>query len=160
MPSHYSSIQIALHWVIVLLIAFQFLVHDPMSEAWRQFVKGQEVTPTALVAAHVFAGIAVLVLLVWRLFLRMTRGVPPLPAEESAILKLIAHLTHWGLYALMVLVPISGLVAWFGGVEAAAEGHEVLKTLLLILVVLHVAGVFYHQFVLKTNLMDRMRKSG
>lgn len=160
MPSHYSRIQIALHWVIVLLIAFQFLVHDPMSEAWRQFVKGQEVTPTALVAAHVFAGIAVLVLLVWRLFLRMTRGVPPLPAEESAILKLIAHLTHWGLYALMVLVPISGLVAWFGGVEAAAEGHEVLKTLLLILVVLHVAGAFYHQFVLKTNLMDRMRKSG
>ncbi|THD72798.1 cytochrome b [Thalassobius vesicularis] len=160
MPTHYSRAQIALHWVIFLLIAFQFVANEPMGEAWRAVKKGQEVSFDPLVAAHVFAGIAVLALVVWRLALRLTRGVPPLPAEEPAHLKLVAHLTHWGLYAFMVLVPLSGLVAWFGSVEPAGEAHEVLKTLLMILVILHVAGALYQQLVLKTNIMERMKKAG
>ncbi len=160
MPTHYSRAQIALHWVIFVLIAFQFLANGPISKAWNTYLKGGEVAFSPLIAGHVFAGGAVALLLIWRLGLRLTRGVPPLPKEEPPLLKTIAHVTHWALYALMLVVPISGSVAWFGGVKAAAEAHEVLKTLLLALVVLHVAGALYHQFVLKTNLMERMKKAG
>lgn len=160
MPSHYSRAQIALHWVIFLLIAFQFIASDAMSEAWRAVVKSQEVGFNPLVAAHVFVGGAVLLLVLWRLMLRLTRGVPPLPEEEPPVLKLVAHVTHWALYALMILVPVSGAVAWLGGIKPAAEAHEVLKTLLMILVILHVAGALYQQLVLKTNIMARMKKAG
>jgi len=160
MPTHYSRAQIALHWVIFLLIAFQFIAHDPMSDAWDKVEEGLDVAFNPLVAAHVFAGLSVLALVIWRLVLRFTRGVPPLPEEESPAMQKVAHLTHWALYALMALVPISGAVAWFGLVEPAAEAHEVMKSILLVLVGLHVLGALYHQFVLKTNLIDRMKKSG
>jgi len=160
MPTHYSRAQIALHWVIFLLIAFQFIAHEPMSDAWHKVARGMDVAFNPLVAAHVFGGLSVLVLLIWRLALRLTRGVPPLPAEEPPAMQMAAHVTHWALYALMVLVPVSGAVAWFGLVKPAAEAHEVMKSILLVVVGLHVLGALYHQFVLKTNLMDRMKKSG
>ena len=76
------------------------------------------------------------------------------------MLKLVAHVTHWALYALMILLPIGGGMAWFGGVEFAAEVHGTIAPVLMFLIVLHVVGALYHQFVLKTNLMDRMRKPG
>jgi cytochrome b561 len=59
----------------------------------------------------------------------------------------------------MILMPVSGSVAWFGGVEAAAQGHNILKIALLALIALHVAGALWHQFVLKDGLIARMRRA-
>lgn len=160
MPTHYSRIQIALHWIVFLLIAFQFFAHDPMEEAWEAVTEGTGAAVSAMAWAHVFAGVAVLLLVLLRLVVRVTRGVPPVPAEEPPMLKLVAHVTHWALYALMILLPIGGGMAWFGGVEFAAEVHGTIAPVLMFLIVLHVVGALYHQFVLKTNLMDRMRKPG
>jgi cytochrome b561 len=70
---------------------------------------------------------------------------------------MIATGTHLGLYLVLLLTAASGSVAWFGGVETAGDVHEAMTTVLLILVGLHVAGALYQQFVLKTNIMDRMR---
>ena len=50
-------------------------------------------------------------------------------------------------------------MAWFGGVDLAAQGHNVLKIVLLALVALHVLGALYHQFVLKDGLINRMRRA-
>ena len=33
-PKGYSARQIRLHWIVTALIVLQFLLHDPMSEAW------------------------------------------------------------------------------------------------------------------------------
>lgn len=66
---------------------------------------------------------------------------------------------HWALYVLMLALPITGLLAWFGGVTALADPHgEILKVLLWVMIVLHVAAALYHQFVLRDNLLNRMRK--
>ncbi len=73
------------------------------------------------------------------------------------MLKLAAHLTHWTLYALMILMPLSGALAWFGDVELGAIVHNILKLPLLVLVLLHVLAALFHQFVLKTNLIARMK---
>lgn len=72
---------------------------------------------------------------------------------------MLAKLTHVGLYALMILMPLSGAVAWFGGVETAAQGHNVLRIVLLALVALHVVGALYHQFVLRDGTLARMRRA-
>ena len=160
MPAGYSRSQIILHWLIFLLITVQFLLHEPMSEAWDRMEDGLAVSFDPLVASHVVTGGLVFLLVMWRVVLRLKRGAPELPAEEPPALKLIANLTHMGLYVLMVLMPISGAVAWFGGAEAAAEAHEVMKALLLLLVGLHIAGALYQQFVLKTNIMARMKRPG
>ena len=160
MPTAYSRSQIMLHWLIFLLITVQFLLHEPMSEAWDRVEDGLAVSFDPLVASHVVLGGLIFLLMMWRVVLRLKRGAPELPAEEPPALKLIANLTHMGLYVLMVLMPISGAVAWFGGAEAAAEAHEVMKALLLLLVGLHIAGALYQQFVLKTNIMARMKQPG
>lgn len=160
MPTAYSRTQIALHWVVFLLIALQFLLHDRISEAWDRIEDGLPFEFHPLIAAHVFGGLLILALVLWRIVLRGTRGAPALPAEEPAAMQLVARLTHLGLYALMLLMPVSGAVAWFGGAEAAAEAHEVMRILLLALVALHVLGALYQQFVLKTDIMARMKRAG
>lgn len=158
-PKGYSRTQIALHWGAAILIVLQFVLHEPIADAWRIMERGGQVAFDPIVSLHVFGGIAVLALAVWRLVLRSSRGVPPPPEAEPARLKVAAHLTHLSLYVLLILMPITGIFAWFGGVEAAAEVHEALRIALLALVALHVAAALWHQFWLKDGLMLRMKRA-
>jgi cytochrome b561 len=157
-PAGYSRLQIALHWIAAVLIVLQFVLHDSISAAWDAIGKGIETAFDPLVMAHVVGGMLVLLLAFWRLSIKARRGAPAIPGD-SAVQRAVARLTHVGLMALMVLMPVSGAAAWFGGVEAAAEGHEALKVVLMALVALHVAGALYHQFVLKDGVLDRMRRA-
>jgi cytochrome b561 len=157
-PTGYTRAQIALHWITVLLVALQYILHDAMSEAWEAVVAGTEVVFHPLVSLHVFAGALVAILTFIRLGLRLSHGAPPPPESEHAALKLVAHATHWAFYALLILMPVSGAVAWFNNVEPAAEAHEAMKVVLLALIALHVVAALVHQFVFKTNLMARMKR--
>jgi len=155
-PTGYSRAQVVLHWLIAALIILQYVLHEPIAEAWELVEEGREVVFHPLIAQHVFGGLVVLALAIWRLEIRARRGAPPPPEQEHPALKLAAHATHWLFYALMILMPVSGAAAWFGGIELAAEGHEAMKVVLLALFVVHVAGALMHRFVLKTGVMERM----
>lgn len=152
----YSRTQIVLHWAAFAVVAQQYLFKDAISAAWERASEGVEVAFDPLVLGHVVGGALVLVLAIWRLMLRSWRGVPPQSGSSSQ--KMLAKVSHLGLYALMFLMPISGSVAWFGGVEAAAFGHNVMKVMLLAFIALHVAGALYHQFVLRDGILTRMRR--
>lgn len=156
-PAGYSRVQIALHWIVVLLIVQQYLLKDGIADAWEASRAGLEVPFDPLVAVHVAGGALIMAFALWRLVLRARRGAPA--AVGSAKLQMLARLTHAGLYALMILMPVTGAMAWFGGVEAAAQGHNLLKVVLLVLVALHVVGALYHHFVLKDAMLDRMRRA-
>jgi len=157
-PKGYTRLQIVLHWLIVILLAGMFLNEDAISDAFRLLLRQGSFEQSPLVIAHVFGGISILVLVTVRFVIKARRGAPPQPEHEPEILKLAATFAHLGLYALMFLVPIAGIVAWFGQQGWAGEVHQVLQTLLLILAGLHVAGAFYQQFVLKSDVLKRMRK--
>jgi cytochrome b561 len=150
--------QIALHWLAVALVAQQYLFHDAISASWERINQGLTAAFDPLVLAHVAGGALIMAFAIWRLTLRARRGVPP-AIESSRSQAILAKLTHGGLYVLMVLMPISGSVAWFGGVGAAAQAHNVLKIILLALIVLHVIGALYHQFVLRDGTLARMRRA-
>ncbi|SMH49997.1 cytochrome b [Maritimibacter sp. HL-12] len=158
MPTGYTRIQIALHWLVFILVVLQFVLHDSIADAWERIEDGLEVGFDPLVAQHVFTGLLILLLVMIRMAIKAKRGAPALPENEPAILKLAAHGTHLALYALLILMPVSGAVAWFGGVEKAADGHEAMKVLVLVLVAVHVAGALFQHFVLKSNVLTRMRK--
>ncbi len=157
MVKGYSRVQIALHWAIFALIAFQIVASDWMSEAWRAVGNGTVPVVDALVRGHIIGGIAVLLLALWRVGLRLGRGAPEVPPGPPMV-QLAGRVTHLALYGLMVLVPVSGMVAWFGGVAAAAEGHVLLKNLMIALILLHVVAALYHQFIVKDGLLNRMRR--
>jgi cytochrome b561 len=157
-PAGYSVSQIALHWTIAALILVQFLVHDGIEHAWDAFEDGGVLTSGDMPLAylHIAFGIAVLVLAVARVWLRLTRGAPSLPAEEPAVARIAAHSVHGLIYLLIFLVPLSGAVAWFLGIGPAAEAHEILKSVLLVVVVVHVLGALVQHFVIKSNVLMRI----
>lgn len=154
----YSGLQIALHWLIFLLFAVNYVVSDDMGKALRKLkeLDGGAEAAGVTVQLHVWVGIAVLALTVIRLGLRFARGVPGLPAGHP-LMNRLAHWGHLALYLLLILLPVSGIMAWFGGVEEAGEAHEVLVNVTLILIIVHATAALFHQYVLKDNLLARMR---
>lgn len=157
MPRGYSRTQIALHWIIAILLAPQFLFDDGISQAFRTLMKDGIATMTTGAVVHIVPGVAIFVLVLWRLGLRLTRGAPEAPGEPG-LQRTAGIVVHWLLYALLIILPVTGLFGWFGGVGAAGEVHEILQNLLLVLIGLHVVAALWHQFGLKDNLMNRMRQ--
>lgn len=157
-PSAYSRTQIALHWTIAVLILAQYLFSEGIERAWRAFVRGQDASASDLPLAYMHAtfGLTILALAALRLWLRASRGVPPLPADDPAPLKLLAHVTHGLIYLLIFIVPFSGAVAWFFGVQGAIAAHLLGKTVLMYVVGLHIAGALVQHFVFRTNVLRRM----
>ncbi len=153
----YSFTQIRLHWIVAVLILFQFVFGESIGEAWEAYTDGTPVTMGILVWGHIIAGAAVLALTVWRLGLRQTRGVPDLP-HSTPLLEKAGKWGHIALYAVMIGAPVSGMMAWFGGIEVMAEVHELFKPAVILLVVDHIAAAIYHQFVLKDGLLMRMKR--
>jgi cytochrome b561 len=155
----YSVTQIGLHWLIAGLLVFNaFFSGDGMKGAWRSYERGGDVTGfSGLVPQlHLWAGVAILAFALWRLFLRVTRGVPDAPAEESAIMRLAAHGTHILLYVLMLALPLTGLAVYYLGIGVLGDVHELLFWPLVALVLLHVGGALYQRFILKTGVLNRM----
>lgn len=156
-PTGYSRTQIVLHWVIALLILLQFLFRDNIETVWEAVQKGE--MEGGGFHPHALVGTITLLLVIWRLALRRRRGAPDLPPGGSALQDFVAIWTHRILYVLLFLIPLSGMAAWGGGVVAAASIHGPMFFLALLLIVLHIAGAIYHQYVLKDGLIRRMMKS-
>jgi cytochrome b561 len=159
MPKGYSSAQIGLHWLIALLIALQFLFNEPMVEAFDSALEGEVQPFSWAVWAHIAGGMLILGLAIWRVILRRSRGAPPPPEGEGTLLGRAASLGHWALYALILVLPVGGLIAWFGGVELAGDAHGLLSNVLLFVVAVHVAAALWHQFWLKDHLLLRMMRA-
>ena len=153
----YSGLQIALHWGILLLLIISYFTSDAMKSAWFGLHEGRD-NYGNVAALHVWGGVAILAFAVIRVAIRLGRGAPELPSAGNPNLDKIAKLTHLGLYVILLLLPVAGLAAWFGGVDPAGEVHELLFNLGMALVALHVLGSLYHQFVLKDGLMERMKR--
>lgn len=155
-PRGYSLTQIVLHWAVAVLVAGQYLFNDAISRAWNMVRQGQAFAFDPLILAHVAAGGLILVLVVWRVLLRLRRGAPPPPENEPGPLKIVSQVAHWGFYAVLAALSVSGLAAWFGSIGGAALAHNVLKVALLALIVLHILAVPFHRIVLKNDVMARM----
>jgi cytochrome b561 len=157
-PTGYSPVQVALHWIVVVLVAFQFLAHDGIEESWRAFLRSEMPPAGAWVLAylHVAAGICVLLLALIRIYIRLTRGAPAPPADEPRFLQLTAEAAHMTIYLLLFLLPLSGAVAWFLGVKFAGDVHELLQNVLLVMIALHIAGALFQHFVLRSQVLMRM----
>jgi cytochrome b561 len=160
-PLNYSIPQRVLHWGTTLLIAFNLLLTDGI-EAWHRAVRrGHEITPDMVSSAnlHAYAGIAILLIAGVRIVLRLVQGAPDLPAEEPVHLRWIAKATHGMLYLLMVLMPLSGIAAYYFEIGSAGDLHaDVLKGVLWVLLALHVGGALVQKFYFRTDVLDRMTR--
>jgi len=159
MPSKYSPMQRLLHWTIALLIFLNLLFPDGMN-AWHHVVRqGGKPSADDVSAAniHAYVGIAILVLAMLRLGVRFIQGVPDEAANEPALFRIAARLAHVALYVFIFAMPLSGIAAYYFGVELLGSVHaDILKVMLWALIVAHVVGALAHQFYWKTDVLRRM----
>jgi len=167
----YGLVPQLLHWTVVILIAVQYL----LAEAAEDLPLGAD--KLAMLARHKSLGITILLIalvrVAWRLFDR-----PPVPPPMPPWQRMGAALVHWGLYALLFALPLTGWmmssaanypVSWFGLLqlpdlvmpseglhEVLEEVHEALFFALLSLAGLHVMAALKHQFVDRDGLLKRM----
>ncbi len=172
----YSNTAIALHWLAALLIFAAFplgvYMHDlPLSP-----------TKLQLYSYHKWIGVTVFVLAVLRVLWRAGHRPPPLPGSLPRWQQIASHITHYGMYVLIVIVPLSGWLmssakgfqtVWFGvlplpdllGKDKALGHfwetvHQGLNFSLLVLVGLHLAAVLKHRFIDRDDILARMLPSG
>ncbi len=167
----YSSLAMALHWLLALALITSFSVGAYMADL--------PLSPTRLKLYnwHKWAGICILGLSALRLLWRLRHRPPadlPMPPWQARV----AHATHIAFYGLFFAVPLVGWayssaagfpVVLFGLLplpdfvtpnRELAENikplHGTLAWTLAALVLLHVLAAVKHQFVDKDGLLARM----
>jgi cytochrome b561 len=163
------------HWLIALLVLAMiglglWAVNAPLGPFKLK-----------LFATHKAVGLIVLTLMVLRLIWRAFHKAPILPPSLAGWERAAARATHWLLYGLVLLMPISGYVItsaanfpidFFGFKvpllvakskplqEAAESVHVTGFFLLAVLILLHIAAALRHHFILKDHILARMLPGG
>jgi cytochrome b561 len=168
----YGWLSISLHWLMLLLIAAAYVTIE-LKPVFPRGSPAREVT----VLAHYFLGLSIFALVWLRLGVRML-GVrpaisPALPAGQAAWAKTM----HWLLYALMLVLPLSGwllisakgiavpifdmeLPALIGKSKEVAKGfreiHNAVATTGYVLIGLHAAAGIFHHYARRDNSLKLM----
>jgi len=157
----FSRAQIVLHWLIAALVLFQIVFGESMAEVIEAAEEGETVSSldSLLGTAHYWFGIAILVLVGVRLVLRLRTGVPAPANGANPLLDLAPRAMHWLFYALLVVVPVLGLLAYYFG-DPWGELHQLAKPAFILLIAVHAGAALYHQFVLRDGTLRRMLVAG
>lgn len=105
-PTRWSLPTRVLHWAVALLVAVQ-LTTGRLSEA-----VADRATSAELIRIHYQFGMVLAVLVVARLVARLCTSAPLTLAGEPIWRSRAAAGVHLGLYALLVILPVSGFVIW------------------------------------------------
>lgn len=153
----YSTLQITLHWVIAAFVAFQLLFGEGMTNVRDAAEEGA--TPSgvdfAVSIGHYWFGVAILALVLVRMGVRLTQGVPPRPVATPAWMDWAAKLVHWAFYLMLVAMPVLGLLTVYVSDEFG-DIHKLGKPVFLALIAVHVLAALCHQFIKKDGTLRRI----
>jgi len=169
--TRYHPLLVALHWVMAVMIIVALLagnfVLDPLENS----------DPAKMFSfrAHMTIGVILGLLVLIRLVTRFSTAKPPHAETGSPLLNLAGRAAHWGLYLLVLVMVASGMglslqsgladVVFFGSETPLPADfsaypprtvHGIASKLLGLLILAHVAGWAFHQFVKKDGLISRM----
>ena len=169
LPRRFNLLQRLLHWLMAAcIIAMLFIGVGMVSTITPKYLP--------LILAHKTLGATLLVLVLIRLALRLYYGAPPLPPDLPETMKFGAKLSHYALYALMIVMPLLGLgmlwaaaypVVLYGGIHIPPllPQSDVLHTLLwdahfylgftfFALVLLHIAAALFHALIRRDGVFE------
>jgi len=171
-PARYAGPMIALHWLMLLLLAGvyacieltgEFPKGDPMRDALRHW--------------HFMLGLSVLALVLLRLALRLATRVPPVTPGPAPWGQRLAELLHLALYALMIGMPVAGWLILsaagkpipFFGLELpplvapdkelahqVRQIHGTVGNIGYFLVGLHATAALFHHYIARDDTLLRM----
>jgi cytochrome b561 len=159
----YTPLQIALHWAIAGLVLVQLLLNGAIEVAFDARMDGDPALHgfigQALTVGHIAIGSTILFLAVWRLAVRLSVGppAPSMPAPRAIVL--IGKVAHIALYAFILVMPMTGLVAWVLKSDLAGELHEWLRWPFILLIIGHSLGALFEHMVFGNKTLERMLRS-
>jgi cytochrome b561 len=161
-----------LHWLMAVLILSMFVL------GWVAVIYPLSPTKLELFIWHKSIGLTLLALVVVRLLWRIVNITPEPPAGESVVEQRLARTGHAVLYALMVLMPVSGYIInstanfsfrYFGGArvpnlipadkawqDAAEAVHLTTFSIFFLVVIIHIVAAIRHHTIKKNNILSRM----
>ena len=167
----YHPLLVALHWILVpmlmlaLVMGGNVLVEIPNDSAEK----------IGALKGHMIMGLIIGSLMVLRLITRLFTKKPPHADIGNAFVNKIGVLAHYVLYLLVLIMAASGMATSlqaglpdiiFGGSGAALPetfaiyapriAHGIIAKALFAMIILHVLGALYHQFITKDGLFSRM----
>ena len=170
----FDGATIGLHWATVLLVLALF------ASAWLHAlaeVRHSDFTPV-LLQIHRSFGVTIWVVTVFRLAWRTTNArLPPFPTQMTKLHRATVKLSEYGLYALLLGQPATGLLTTlFGGdsfalfawslsplmprdemLEAAFYlSHQLGAWMLAVLAAGHAASALFHHFALRDDVLECM----
>ena len=178
--SRYSQVAIVFHWVIAVLLIANLVVGlwvlDPLLDSHDPATKQ---LGFVVIQFHKSVGLTVLVLAIARLAWRLMNPPPPYPDHMTSAEVVLAKLSHWGFYALMLGLPLSGWamastskiqfpILYFGLFQVPmlplskalndlfGQAHAVLGWITLALIVLHVVAALKHHYMDRDDVLVRM----
>jgi cytochrome b561 len=181
----WGSMTRAMHWLLVLVIAVQVPVGFWMVDLIEDSIATKVDDPWILITANVHhtIGFLVIILAFWRINWRLNNPTPGLPEGSAAYERYLARITQGFLYLPMFFYPITGWaslstspdglpILFFGWeiprlVAAQSAGTTFASDLFSelhlacwkvggALLLLHVSGAIWHQFVRKDGVLMRM----
>lgn len=171
LPTRYHPALVSLHWLLALLVM--------LALALGTFVLKELPNTSAdkigALRGHMIFGIAIGGLMLVRLILRLRFSLPQAASTGSALADKVGKSAHAGFYLLVIGMAATGAaIAVQAGLPGIVFGgsagplpesfasytpravHGWIAKALMALIGLHLAGVFFHQFVLKDRLLSRM----
>jgi cytochrome b561 len=169
---HYRAGAKWLHWLIALMV-FGLL-------GAGLYMVEQRISPQTirLYMLHKSMGLTVLLLMLVRVVYRLINRPPALPPATKRWQKAAAHVSHFGLYALVLAMPISGWLMnsasgfpmkYFGlfrvpnlversqiQLDFYKAVHGYLAWALIVLIAVHVLAALQHHFFLRDTILRRM----
>jgi cytochrome b561 len=161
-----------LHWVTALVIMLMI----PLGVILSNDLGGS--LQNSLYGLHESLGVLLIPIVLVRLAHRLTNPPLPLPQDIPALQRFAAHLTHLGLYTLLVTQPLVGWIAMSAsGAPITVLGllslpsivpenrvlseqvfvlHGLIGFLIAGLVAAHIGAALYHHVVRKDRVLMRM----
>jgi superoxide oxidase len=169
----FDRISIILHWLTVLLIVVQF------ASIWAHEAIGHHSNlAMTLLTLHRNAGVSTWIVVVVRLcWRRYFAYLPPFPPSMPKFQQIIAKANEYGLYVLLLAMPITGLARvllrgqpfelFFWEIPVLLEpdpgmrslfvqAHAIGAKALVVLIGLHAGAALFHRLVLRDGVLQRM----
>jgi len=171
--TQYTTVAKILHWLIGLAVLVQ------ISIGWWMIglPKGVGTVRVDAFNLHKSIGMTLGLFIIFRVVWRLLHKAPPLPDSVPAWQATAAKISHFLLYACMLVMPVTGFLGsmftkfpikyfgytiyrasgeWPAAKELMSQIHYGCVILFMLLIAMHIAASLKHAFVLRDGVFQRM----
>jgi cytochrome b561 len=173
-PARYATPMRWMHWCMFALVLVAYVCINLF-----ELFPRRSAAQANILASHYLAGLAVLLLVLPRFWLRSRHSIPAIVPPVDRWVDLVGKITHFALYAFLLVQPVLGVITLqVGGKPVSLFGftivpvfmntpdrdlshqleqiHGTIGTTFYWVIGLHILAALWHHFIRKDNTLRRM----